>query len=423
MSRSGFESTSLALEADPCLAGETCGNGTDDDCDGLVDEGCGTACGSLTSLNDDFDDPVRGPGWAPQATSAVITETGGVLNLMPTGGNGSAGYVSAEALAVAGGQVTFEVVEMVDTTTTAFFMLSLIRYGVGYLNLRQSQGSLVVEQGTFAGDYTALTSVPYDADAHRWWRLVFDAQNGAAEVSADGATWNQLATFSLTFPADLAHIALVADGGEAPSPGQARVDNFNGPGAGALSNCPIDGLGDDFNDGVIGPLWDRSFTSGGSTLAELAGDIVLSPAPMVAGGAGLYSSNSYDLRNRSLTARVTQVLAPSTSTESVLRVLSGTNEAFFLVRNNRLIALVAQNGSNVLADIPYNASQHRCWRFRESGGTLSWETAGGACDTFSTVASMAVGFDLSSVAVIVFAQSFAGIAAPGNMHVDSLTIP
>ncbi len=423
MSRSGFEGPPLDLETGPCRGAETCGNDSDDDCDGLIDEGCATTCGSLFDLDDHFDDPLRGPAWQAEVTNAVVTESGGVLDLMPSTADGVASYVSTEALGLAGAQVTIEVVEMVDTTTSAWFMLTIVRHGVGYLNLRQAQGELLVEQGTFAGDYTAVTSVPYDPEAHRWWRFVFDARLGAAEVSRDGVVWSKLATFALTFPVDLVHVGLVADADGAASAGHARIDNVNGPGSGALSGCPIDALADDFDDGLVGALWDRSFTSGGATIAEAAGDLILSPAPSVTGAAGLYASNNYDLRDRSITARVTQVLAPSPSTESVLRLVSGGNEAFFLVRNNRLIALVAQNGSNVLADIAYNASQHRCWRFRESGGTLSWETAGGACTSFTSLASMAVSFDLSSVSVIVFAQSFAGVATPGAMHVDSLTIP
>ena len=424
MSRSGFESLGRVLDADPCLAAEEiCGNRADDDCDGLVDEGCATACGSLAGFRDDFDDPARGLGWEPRAAGGIATEADGFLTLQAPAGSGEVSYFSSEALALQGGRVSVEILGMVDTSTSASFLLSVVRNGVGYVNLRQTQGVLTVEQGTLAGDYTAIASLPYEPGPHRWWRLTFDDENGAAEVSADGVAWTSLATFSLPFPADLVHVGLIARGSEAPSAGQARVDNFNGSGAGGLSNCPIDGLADDFDDGVIGPLWDRSFTSGGAVLTEVAGDVVLTPAPGVAGAAGLYSSNRYDLRERSITARVTQVLAPSTSTESVLRLISGANEAFFLVRNNRLIALVAQNGSNVLTDVPYSASLHRCWRFRESAGTLTWETAGGTCTAFSTLASMAITFDTSSVSVILFAQSFAGVAAPGSMHVDSLTVP
>jgi len=389
----------------------------------LLDEGCISGCGALTSLRDDFDDATPGSGWEVRTTGATATEADGVLTLRPTAANGSATYYSSEVLAIAGGVVTLQVVEMVDTASSARFMLTLVRNGAGYLNLRQTQGALIVEQGTFAGDYIALATLPYDPEAHRWWRFVFDTSQGAAEVSPDGLTWTQLAVFSLTFPADVVHVGLVAEAADAVSPGQARVADFNGAGSGALSNCPIDALADDFDDGVIGPLWDRSFTSGGAILVESAGDVVLTPAAGLTGGAGLFSSNRYDLRGRSITARVTQVLAPSTSTDSVLRVTSGASEAFFLVRNNRLVALVAQNGSNVLADVAYSAAQHRCWRFRESGGTLFWETAGGTCTTFATLASTPAGFDLGSVAVVIFAQALAGVPNPGSMHVESLTIP
>ncbi len=44
---------------------EVC-NGVDDDCDGVVDEGCNTNCGTLADLNDTFDDGATGTGWVAE---------------------------------------------------------------------------------------------------------------------------------------------------------------------------------------------------------------------------------------------------------------------------------------------------------------------------------------------------------------------
>src|SRR5207237_1562823 len=101
------------------------------------------------------------------------------------------------------------------------------------------------------------------------------------------------------------------------------------------------------------------------------------------GGAGLFAANHYDLRGRSVTVRVPQILNDVFGTENYFRLLGGDREAFFAIRQGGIQAFV---GSSMVTDEPYDPALHRCWRFREAGGLLYWEVAGDPCTSFRVLA-------------------------------------
>jgi hypothetical protein len=70
--------------------------------------------------------------------------------------------------------------------------------------------------------------------------------------------------------------------------------------------------------------------------------------------------------------------------------------------------------------VPYNANDHRYWRFRESGGQVYWETSSDQA-VWNIQAQMVPPIAIESLRVELWANLF-GAGSPYKVHFDNLNL-
>jgi hypothetical protein len=169
------------------------------------------------TLRDTFDDnAIDTTVWS---SSQYAQEVGGQLEIRPPA-NVTAweSYQTVGLYDLVNSSVTVEVVQV--TSTYTFLDVRVDGYNNQTLGLWFSYGTLE----------TLNTSVPYDAVAHRWWRIRETAGKIYWEVSPDAHAWTVLDFVPTPFPVTSMSVVLAA-GAQTPSPnpGVALFDNLNMP--------------------------------------------------------------------------------------------------------------------------------------------------------------------------------------------------
>jgi hypothetical protein len=78
-----------------------------------------------------------------------------------------------------------------------------------------------------AGAYSVVTSLPYDAAAHRWWRIRESAGTVYWDTSPDGRKWQSQAQASDPFAVDNLALQLIATAVRNPTQAAAKFADFN----------------------------------------------------------------------------------------------------------------------------------------------------------------------------------------------------
>ena len=77
--------------------------------------------------------------------------------------------------------------------------------------------------------HTTPAALPYDADAHRWWRLREQAGQTYWEISADGVAWTTLLQLASPVPVSAVDVELGLSCDNGCAPATAYFDNYNLP--------------------------------------------------------------------------------------------------------------------------------------------------------------------------------------------------
>jgi hypothetical protein len=180
------------------------------------------------SLVDDFADGALAVHWQPWiGNGCTVTETGGTAELRFPGEPTICTLFDLHLRDVRGGEVSLEL----PTVPTGPSFLTSVQLAASVLGdrveIRIDDGSLTLSiavRGT--SQYTFNT--PYDAGAHRFWRIREAAGQIAWDASPDGATWDTVAA-SESF-IDTSALHLTVTGVDQASGGGVqllRVDNVN----------------------------------------------------------------------------------------------------------------------------------------------------------------------------------------------------
>jgi hypothetical protein len=198
-----------------------------------------------------------------------------------------------------------------------------------------------------------------------------------------------------------------------------------GGSGGGTTPCHPPGLVDAFNGPAVDTsLWvewsDPDFTIGISS-----GVLVIAPpAPAVTYGYGnVTSQNSYDLRGCAMWVEVVAIADPSQNGETYFSAtVDNDNKASFAIWEDGLyFTLDVGAVTTDTAHVTYSPTQHRWWRLREAGGTISWETSPDGHSWNNRLQAVSPAF-MDHVKLRLSAGVKAAATSPGEAQFDNVNL-
>jgi hypothetical protein len=229
-SSSSSSSSSSSVSSANGGAGGQGGTGGVGGGEGGAAPGCGPS--GISTLVDDFNDGVIGPQWDyfSNSNSSIAEENGELRITLGAEVSGSfAGMTSVSSFVLTDCQVFVKVTSDLDPMTNGYAALAATA-GDSYAEIILAHGFLGYK--TWIGPVqNYYGDVPYDPEAHRWWRLRETAGTLHYEASPDAVSWTTL--YSVATPFSVADVKVMLDGGtyqaEPIAPGEARFDSLNIP--------------------------------------------------------------------------------------------------------------------------------------------------------------------------------------------------
>ena len=344
-------------------------------------------CGGLHALRDTFDGAPNFR-WGPRASAgAEAVRANGRLELRLPGGMGAAEswYYSSAILDFRASQIAVEVQRIGGQHTRLEVRegIAIDRFNAPY-HPRNSGVALAVDRGTLQAltvtgmDASVLATAPYDAAAHRFWRLREQAGTIFWETSPDRTTWTTLHRAPATF--DTTHVwpRFLAEGRQA-NDSAAWFDDLNVGASDAPGLCGASELRDDFDESTLSWDW-RPYNGGGACSVDAANGHaeVRFPNEVGLSYCALESTTPFDLEEDAITVELQGVPAhPQFRTEIRLDDQLFETNVRVTIQGGSVTMNVDRGMDDTVfgATIPYDAVAHRFWRIRESAQRTYFETS------------------------------------------------
>ncbi len=176
--------------------------------------------------------------------------------------------------------------------------------------------------------------------------------------------------------------------------------------------APVRLISDDFEDGVIDPVW-NSYADDGATLEEADGALRVLYSGDSEAWAGYLTVEGHDLRGGSLAAEIRQV-----GGMTILELNAGTVKVQTYADVVTLHATVMVDGETVTSfETDYLAAEHVHWRMREKDGRIHWESSPDGT-SWNELDARPVPLPLDDVTMLVSGGGAAGDAASEFESVD-----
>jgi hypothetical protein len=185
------------------------------------------------TVHDGFDEPIFAADWSPWVGSGTCSAriVGGAAQIdFPGTGGSFCGVDTDRLLDLTGDAISFEMVAGPDDPTFVTFGELVTPDQVNRVDIRISDGTVRMRQ-VLAGSPVTSASIPYDATAHRFWRLREAGGRIFWDSSPDGATWRSRADATAQVEITAMYFTMAA-GHDAPGPGGSpvvRFDRVNAP--------------------------------------------------------------------------------------------------------------------------------------------------------------------------------------------------
>lgn len=205
------------------------------------------------TLTDNFDDnSIDGAKWDAyyDGGAGSVSETGGMAQLTPSAST-SPGYSTYDSLTtydLTGSFVLVKVPQVQTANANTQTNFSLRVNDSNYFQFRVTDLTQVLyATKVVIGVEVNVATATYNSTTHAWWRIRESGGTIFWDVSSDGASWTNFATFvnTVTITAMTSRINGFAD--NVASPGASKFDNFNVAGVasthGAVGRRMMMGMG------------------------------------------------------------------------------------------------------------------------------------------------------------------------------------
>ncbi|HEY0098041.1 MAG TPA: S8 family serine peptidase [Pyrinomonadaceae bacterium] len=261
-----------------------------------------------------------------------------------------------------------------------------------------------------------------DWDDSRFWRFRHDADANTVnfETSMDGTTWATRKTVTPAFPLNTLRAALAAgaSGTGNSAPGAAIFDNFR-----LERYRPLFPQSDNFNDNVRDARKWNAPTLPDFVIAEQNGRLEIRPGTTSANYDGYQAATTFDLTDARASVQASTVQRiDGLGSYFVLRHSVG-NDLVFGIRGSNLVMQQEVGGVITAPTLPYDAVQHRFWRFRHNraNDTMNWETSPDGA-TWTTQSTMPTPFPITNLQTLLIAGKQTAAIPTGTALFDNLRI-
>lgn len=370
-------------------------------------------------FGDEFEDTSAGNGWGtlvgPGGTAA---EGGGTLTLQP-GMDDEVIYQTVLFYPL--DRMSAEVaVTIDDPAARSEVCLMGVDPVFDRFTVCQTESELRLHSGT-----GAAMSLPYDAAAHRYWRVRREREEVVFDTSPDGSTWTEIGRGETAVSTSVA-IRLTANAWSLPTAGTTYTLDHLRIGTprrtdGNAVGCAPSGLFDDFGDDDPEPLW-SSLIQNGSIVMESSGNMVVAPPwDATAGGrSAARTIDLWDMEDGAVLVELDVTLSGDDSTCGIdMDGIDGTR-AGFAINDGELFPRTAE-GTVSAGMVPYEPAQHRWLRLREAAGTTHWEVSADGT-AWTAIHSQPTAFYAPAVEVSLWATKYLG-EAMGAARFDNLNLP
>jgi hypothetical protein len=184
---------------------------------------------------------------------------------------------------------------------------------------------------------------------------------------------------------------------------------------------PLANFSDNFNDNSLDTSkWSEWV---GGDVSETGQTLQIQSSTASGAYKGMQSVAYYDLTGSYAHVEVPHVLTGLTSASTLLQVALDTQHTITLYVGGTTLTLGAEYQINGVyttpATTPYNATNHRWWRIRESGGTIYYEYSANG-NSWSILTSIAAPFAVTNVEVLLFVGTEAANATTDTAIFDNL---
>lgn len=180
---------------------------------------------------------------------------------------------------------------------------------------------------------------------------------------------------------------------------------------------------DPFNDNSLASIWDASTAADPTQVTEVNNQIQISHTANAQYNT-LLTTSAYNITSSSFFVGVTNVGNQALASHEVIVAITvdSSNETWFTISGGNISAYkkVATVQVQVGSSISYSASNHRYLRFRESAGTIFWDTSDGI--TWTNRWSLADPFSITSIKPTLQSGCYANEASSSFGHFDNFNI-
>ncbi len=173
-----------------------------------------------------------------------------------------------------------------------------------------------------------------------------------------------------------------------------------------------------------GPLyWGATQQENGATVEQVGGEMVFTMPSLAVGDPDteLRSFMRFDMREDALWVELSEMLNPAVNASAELVLTANWDDYVEFLQEGGELYMKSWINDELQGEvrIPYSATDHRWWRFRETGGRLYWDTShdGGEWTTRHSIDSPTY---MSHSQLYFSAYTWDGIADAGRVVIDNL---